>query len=276
MLLVAAVFSLAFGLVSSTSSAFAGGNNDNRGNDRGGNSGPRDPRTRDGKPKYTVHNNGNDGPHDWNREHGNQQGFSQIVREYHMDETFPLVASMCGVNFVGTTHITQDFILRGNGKLYFKYYETGSATGTDAQGHSVELTLRNYEIDLIVAETPPDLGPYGGVLKDWVNDHLDIVIDIKSQILWKLTGSTGGPQLLNDWVFHATHTGVKLDQSTFQVTNCPPFLDSPTPPRDDRDHDGYDRNGRDREGRDRDGRDRNGDDRNGNDRNGNDRNGRHR
>lgn len=198
-----------------------------------------------------------------------------------MDTTSPFSANVCGVNFVGIIHETNDFILRGNGKLYFKYYATAQATGTDAQGHNVELSLLNYEIDLIVADREPDRGPYGGVLADWVNDHLDIVIDIKSQ--WKMTvsGSTGAPKLLNDWVFHATHTGIKLDQSTFQVTNCPPFLDSPTPPRDDRDHDGYDRDGRDRDGRDhqgydRDGYDRNGCDRQGYARNGNDRNGRHR
>ncbi|MSQ29093.1 MAG: hypothetical protein EXR68_01170 [Dehalococcoidia bacterium] len=94
------------------------------------------------------------------------------------------------------------------------------------------------------------------MLKDWVNDHLDIVIDIKSQILWKLKGSTGVPQLFNNWVFHATHTGVKFDQTTWQVTSFPPFVDSPQSVRDDRDHDSYDRQGYDRDGNDRNGRHR--------------------
>lgn len=293
-LLVAAVFSLAFGLIGSTSSAFASGGGGDRGgssgqvdrDDRGGDrgrdgSGPRDPRTRDGKPKYTVHNNDSDRKHDWDREHGNQQGYSQIVREYHMDNTSPFAASVCGVNFVGTIRERQDYYLRANGKLYFKYIAQAQAEGRDSQGRPVELTLLNYEIDLIAAETPPDLAPYGGVLADWVNDHLDIVIDIKSQFLMKVKGAPGAPKLLNNWVFHATHTGIKLDQVTFAVTDCAGIQDTVTPPKDDRDRDGrdkqgYDRDGRDKQGYDRDGYDRSGCDRDGRDRDGYDRNGRDR
>jgi hypothetical protein len=274
-LLVAAVFALAFGLIGSTSVASASGGRDNdRGRDHGNNSGPRDPRTRDGKPKYTVRNNDSDGRHDWNREHGNQQGYSQIVREYHMDNTSPFAASVCGVNFVGTIREKQDYVLRANGKLYFKYIAWAQAEGLDSQGRGVELSLLNYEIDLIIAEEVPDLAPYNGVLADWVNDHLDIVIDVKSQFLMKVKGSTGGPKLLNNWVFHATHTGIKLDKVTFEVKDCAPFQD--TVKAEGRDRDGYDRDGRDRDGRDRQGYDRDGYDRDGYDRDGCDRDGRDR
>ena len=297
--LVAAVFALAFGLIGSTSMASAnGGRDDDRGRDNGNNSGPRDPRTRDGKPKYTVRNNDGDGKRNWGQEHGSQPGYSQIVREYHLDNTSPFAANVCGVNFVGTIPEKQDYVLRANGKLYFKYIAWAQATGLDSQGRTVELSLLNYEIDLIVAETVPDLSEYNGVLADWVNDHLDIIIDVKSQFLMKVKGATGAPKLLNNWVFHATHTGVKLDNVTFEVTNCAGFEDTPKPERDregydregydrdgcdrngcdrnGRDKQGYDRDGRDRDGRDRDGRDRDGRDRDGRDRDGRDRDGRDR
>ena len=195
-----------------------GGNDDRDGRDgRGGSSKPR------GWEKKTVRigdrdrdNDRNDGRHNWDGRHNGPR--VTVVRTYELDSRTPFTQTVCGVVFTGFEVTHQKYQLLSNGLLNFKFTSEIDATGRDANGKKVKLEIDNFEIDHILQETPPDLAPYGGDLAAWVEDNIDIVIEVSSGFKMTVDGDRNGPKLLNKWVFEANLHGINVNKVTFKTS----------------------------------------------------------
>ena len=198
------------------------GGNDDRdghggyGDDRGGNDNHGGNSYR-GREKKTVHIGDRDRDNDSHdsRNHGPR---ITVVKTYKLDSRTPFTQTVCGVVFTGFEVTYQEYQLLSNGLLNFKFTSNIDAYGTDSRGKRVKLSVDNFEIDHILQDTPPDLAPYGGDLAAWVEDNIDVVVEISSGFKMTVDGDRNGPKLLNNWVFEADLHGINVNKVTFKAS----------------------------------------------------------
>ncbi len=136
---------------------------------------------------------------------------------YKMAHRVDWTANVCGVEYNGWIHEIQQYTLAPTGQLNFHYIANGEAR--DAAGN--HLKLNNKELDHILQTSVPDLGPYGGSLQGWVEDNMDVIVEINAQFNERtVKPGKGGKTLQNHWVFQVNHNGTTVDSVKF-VGTCP-------------------------------------------------------
>lgn len=136
---------------------------------------------------------------------------------YKMSQTVNWTETVCGVVYTGWLHEIQQYTLTPTGQLNFHYIANGQARGTDGS----HLKLNNKEIDHIMQAEVPDLGPYGGSLQGWVEDNMNVIVEINAQYNQRIVKpGNGGKTLHNHWVFQVNHNGTTVDSVRF-TGGCP-------------------------------------------------------
>ncbi len=62
------------------------------------------------------------------------------------------------------------------------------------------------------------MASYGGDLAAWVEDNMDVVIEVSSGFKMTVDGDRNGPKLLNNWVFQADIRGINVNKITFKAS----------------------------------------------------------
>ncbi len=139
---------------------------------------------------------------------------------YKMAQTVTWTETVCGVTYTGWIHEIQQYTLTPTGQLNFHYIANGEARGADGN----QLKLNNKELDHILLTSEPNLYPYrpeseGGTgtgLQGWVEDNMDVIVEINAQYNQRtVKPGNGGKTLQNHWVFQVNHNGTTVDSVKF-------------------------------------------------------------
>jgi hypothetical protein len=138
---------------------------------------------------------------------------------YRTQQRVNWTANVCGVEYTGWIHEIQQYTLTPTGQLNFHYIANGEARSADGN----HLKLNNKELDHILQTTVPDLdvAPYNGSLQDWVEDNMNVIVEINAQFNERtVKPGKGGKTLQNHWVFQVNHNGTTVDSVTV-TGSCP-------------------------------------------------------
>ena len=139
---------------------------------------------------------------------------------YRYQERSNWTAQACGYAVTGWIHEIQQYTLTPTGQLNFHYIANGQATGVDADGNRIDLKLNNKELDHILQDQVPALDWSSPTpLQDWVEDNMDVIVEINAQFNERtVKPGRGGKVLQNHWVFQVNHNGTTVDSVKFTGT----------------------------------------------------------
>lgn len=146
---------------------------------------------------------------------------SAKTTNYHVKQTVPWNFTACGITFSGWIHEQQQYTLTPTGQLNFHYIANGQAEGVDANGNKASLKINNKEVDHVLSPFIPMSPESPDVnLQTWVENNVDITVEINAQFNMRAVGKGNGRLLQNQWIFEANHNGTQVDSIKWVDTGC--------------------------------------------------------